>query len=429
MNAALPRNGASLRVLHVLDHSLPVQTGYSYRTLAILRAQRSLGWETVHLTSPKQGTSSNQEETIDGWHFHRTPVDRTWPDLPGWRDLQAAWATARRLAEIVARTRPSFLHAHSPLLNGYPALWVGRRFGIPVVYEVRAFWEDAAADHGTAREWGMRYRATRALETRLLRRADGIVAICDGLRREILGRGGIAAERVVVAPNVIDAAAFGGERRIDTALRERLGLSGATTVLGFIGSFYHYEGLELLVRALAPMLREDPAIRLLLVGGGPVEPQLRQVVREERLEDRIVIPGRVAHGEVGAYYDLVDVFLYPRLPMRLTDLVTPLKPLEAMAAGRIVVASDVGGHRELVEDGVNGFLFKAGDAASLRSTLARTLARRSGWTLVAGRARVFVSTQRSVERMAESYAGIALRLGSSSSHANLLSGMPNEAGA
>ena len=137
----------SLRVLHILDHSIPLQSGYTFRTRAILREQRRMGWETFHLTSPKHLAQSGPEEEVDGLHFYRTPRNRGPLDrIPVARELALMRATERRLAEVARIVRPDILHAHSPALNAIPALWVGRRLGIPVVYEVRAFWEDAAAD-------------------------------------------------------------------------------------------------------------------------------------------------------------------------------------------------------------------------------------------------------------------------------------------
>src|SRR5262249_4673220 len=106
------------------------------------------------------------------------------------------------------------IHAHSPVLNALPALWAGRHHRLPVVYEVRSLWEDAAVDAGTAREGDLRYRATRALETYALRRVDAIATICDGLRNEIVGRG-IPAERVNAIPNAVDTAHFTLDQKVD----------------------------------------------------------------------------------------------------------------------------------------------------------------------------------------------------------------------
>lgn len=382
----------SLRVLHVLDHSIPLQSGYTFRTLSILREQRRMGWQTFHLTSPKHGAAAPAEE-VDGLHFHRTLLSTSWASkVAGLRELREMSATARRIEETAKICRPDVIHAHSPVLNALPALKVGRRLGIPVVYEVRAFWEDAAVDHGTSREWGPRYRLTRAAETVALKRAAHVTTICEGLKRDIVARG-IRAERVTVIPNAvnIDAFPFGGD--VDRDLKAKLGLEGAA-VIGFIGSFYAYEGLDLLLAALPEVLAQVPQARVLLVGGGPEEARLRSLAAAPGLAGKVIFAGRVPHAEVQRYYSLVDIFAYPRHSMRLTDLVTPLKPLEAMAQGRLVLASDVGGHKELIRDGDNGILFRAGDAASLAGSIVRLLARREAWPQLRARARRFVETER-----------------------------------
>jgi PEP-CTERM/exosortase A-associated glycosyltransferase len=317
-------------------------------------------------------------------------------------------ATAARIDELVESFHPDVVHAHSPVLNALPALKVGRRRRVPVVYEVRALWEDAAVDHGTTTEGSLRYRASRALETFALSRADHVTTICDGLRREIVGRG-ISLARVTVIPNAVDTAAFRFGATADAALRRRLGLDGAI-VIGFAGSFYAYEGLDLLIVAFAELAKRYPELRLLLVGGGPNELALKAQVDQCGLASRVIFSGRVPHGEVQRYYELIDVLAYPRHRMRLTEMVTPLKPLEAMAQGRMLVASDVGGHRELVRDGDTGFLFPAGDASALASTIERVLARREEWPRIGAQARRFVETERtwatSVARYADVYASL-----------------------
>jgi len=388
-----------LRVLHVLDHSAPLHSGYTFRTLNILQEQRRLGWQTIHLTSPKQGATDAPSEVVDGLTFYRTPND-------GQLGLLAQMKrTAARLREIVDEQGPDLIHAHSPVLNALPSLWVGRRRRIPVVYEMRASWEDAAVDHGTTREGSMRYRVSRALESFALSQADQITTICEGLRGDIASRG-IAADRITVIPNAVDVAAFHFNAEPDVALRKQLGLDGAT-VLGFAGSFYGYEGLNLLLEATRQMLPRHPTLRLLLLGGGPREEDLKRQAADLGIAERVVFVGRVPHKDVQRYYDLIDILAYPRLPIRLTELVTPLKPLEAMAQGRMFVASDVGGHRELVRHGETGFLFKAGDSGALARGIESLLAQRDQWPRIRAQARRFVEVERtwaaSVARYDEVY--------------------------
>lgn len=409
-----PRPGAAgtrqaVRILHLLDHSLPLQSGYSFRTIGILAAQRRRGWDTVQMTTPKQYRFDGAVDQVDGWTFYRTPQPAASSQrLPVLREASQMWATRRRLDEVIEETRPRILHAHSPVLNGIPALWAARRHRLPLVYEVRSLWEDAAVDWGTAREGDLRYRATRALETHVLRHADAVVTICEGLKRDILGRG-IPPAKVTVVPNAVDVEQFTMDRRVDVELARSLGLEGCI-VLGFIGSFYAYEGLDLLLDGAARLLRERADVKLLMVGGGPEKDRLVAQAATLGLKDSVVFTGRVPHDEVRRYYDLVTLFVYPRHRMRLTDLVTPLKPLEAMAQGSIVVASDVGGHKELLVDGERGYLFKADDAAALAAKLAEVIGHQEAWPAMRAAGRRFVETERTWDGVVARYAPVYERL-------------------
>jgi PEP-CTERM/exosortase A-associated glycosyltransferase len=394
-----------LRVLHVLDHSIPLHSGYTFRTRSILQQQRALGWETYHVTSPKQGATPAADETVDGLRFYRTaPGTGALARMPVLNQLAVIDRLAARLLEVAREVQPDILHAHSPALNAVAALRVGRRLGIPVVYEIRAFWEDAAVDHGTSREWGLRYRITRALETYALRRVDAATTICEGLRKDIVARG-IPAHKVTVIPNAVDIDDFSVDGARDAALAGQLGLAGKS-VLGFIGSFYAYEGLNVLLDALPVLLAANPEIRVLLVGGGPQEAALKAQAQRLGVAAQVIFTGRVPHSEVQRYYNLIDVLVYPRLKMRLTDLVTPLKPLEAMAQGRLLVASDVGGHGELIEDGKTGVLFEAGNAHALADKTLALLAQPERWPALRQAGRAFVERERSWSASVARYRGV-----------------------
>ena len=397
-----------MRILHVLDHSIPLHSGYTFRTRNILLQQRALGWETCHATSPKHHDSKGRrKEEVDGLLFYRSePVQGLAGRLPLFNQLAVARELEKRLHGLVERLQPDLLHAHSPALNGLAAQRVGRKYGIPVVYEVRAFWEDAAVDHGTTREGGLRYRLTRGLETRVLKRAAAVTTICEGLRGDIVARG-ISKQKVTVIPNAVDIERFSFAGQPDPVRQQRLHIEGKL-VLGFIGSFYAYEGLALLLRAMPGILQAAPDTRLLLVGGGPEEQRLKQIAASLSLQDSVIFTGRVPHDEVQDYYKLVDIFVYPRLSMRLTDLVTPLKPLEAMAQGGLVLASDVGGHRELIRAGETGELFHAGSGDDLRRAVLKLLRDRAGWQVQREAGRRFVERERtwaaSVARYQDVYA-------------------------
>ena len=400
-----------MRILHILDHSLPLQSGYVYRTLGIVNQQRALGWEPVLLTSGKHYAPGPAREQIGGWEFLRTPVPQGLAaKLPWLREMKIISDLDRRLHDVIDEVGPAILHAHSPALNALSALRAGRRHRLPVVYEMRSLWEDATGG-GTNGTNGLRYRATRFLEDRALRGADAVTTICQGLREDMTARG-IPREKITVIPNAVDRDTFAGPGVPDRALAERLGLT-RKTFLAFFGSFYLYEGLHLLLRAI-PLLRGQRAdLAVLLVGGGPEESNLRKMVVDLGVSEHVVFAGRVAHDEMQRYYDLADLFVFPRLSMRLTELVTPLKPLEAMAQERIVVASDVGGHRELIRDRETGYLFPPNEPEALAGGVLAALADRSSWPRIRARAIEFIDSERSwrhsVARYAEVYARVLRR--------------------
>jgi glycogen synthase len=395
-----------VRILHVLDHGLPQHSGYAFRTRAIVKAQLARGWNVACLTGPRQEADGPDPEVVDGITFHRTPKPAPAPaPLREWREIRALSA---RLDALVEAWRPDQLHAHSPVLNALAALPVARRRGLPLVYEIRAFWEDASVGNGTGREGSARYRLTRLLETHAARKADAVAVICEGLKDDLVRRG-IDPGKIIVSPNGVDMDLFGSPPATDQAFARSLGLEGADTV-GFIGSFYDYEGLDDLIAAMPLLLARWPKARLLLVGGGPMEAALRAQAAASPAADRIRFVGRVPHEEVERYYALIDVLAYPRKAMRLTELVTPLKPLEAMAQRKLVAASDVGGHRELIEDGVTGTLFPAGDPAALAAALSELFARRGEWNGRRDTARSFVERERNWSSNISRYVPVYQRL-------------------
>ena len=176
-----------------------------------------------------------------------------------------------------------------------------------------------------------------------------------------------------------------------------------STVIGFIGSFYAYEGLDLLLAALPALLKARPDVKVLLVGGGVQEANLRQQAQQLGVADKVVFAGRVPHQDVNRYYDLINVLAYPRHPMRLTELVTPLKPLEAMAQGQLFVASDVGGHKELIEHNKTGVLFNAGSADSLAQALLDLLNNPALWPVLKTNGREFVENVRNWKNSVAKY--------------------------
>ena len=394
------------RVLHILDHSLPLHSGYTFRTRAILKSLVAAGVEVRAVTGPlyHEGESGTAEH--DGLVFHRTPGPIA--GLAGqreWRTIESLRATVEKVA---AEWKPDVLHAHSPALCGMAGLRAARRLNLPFVYEIRAFWEDAAVGNGTGSEGSIKYRLTRALENRVVAGADAVFTICQGLRDDLVSRGHDGG-KIRLSPNGVDLTLFGEPPARDDALAAEIGI-GEGPVIGFIGSFYDYEGLDDLIAAM-PLLRErHPDAQLLLVGGGPMDARLRAQAAASSASGGIVFTGRVPHGEVERYYSLVDVLAYPRKKSRLTDLVTPLKPLEAMAQKRIVAASNVGGHRELIEDGVTGLLFAPDDPQAMAVALADFIDAKDRWPAMRDAGRRHVAGKHDWARNIDRYVDVYQKL-------------------
>jgi PEP-CTERM/exosortase A-associated glycosyltransferase len=387
------------RVLHILDHSLPLHSGYTFRTRAILRAQQAQGLDVRAITGLRHAAEGPEVETIEGIALHRTPGAARGPaGLREWREVNAL---AQAIFGLARDWRPDVLHAHSPALCGLAGRKAARMLGIPLVYEIRAFWEDAAVGNGTTHEGSLKYRITRALENRAVAGADAVMTICNGLREDLIARG-VSPGKIDIMPNGVDLGLFGKPPPRDEALARDLGI-GKGPVIGFIGSFYDYEGLDDLIAAMPDLIREQPEARLLLVGGGPMEQALRAQAEASPVSFAIHFAGRVPHHEVERYYSLCSVMAYPRKRSRLTDLVTPLKPLEAMAQERIVAASDVGGHRELITDGATGALFPADDPPACARALAALLARADKWPQMRDAARAHVAERHDWARNVSRY--------------------------
>ncbi|MDA0933938.1 MAG: glycosyltransferase family 4 protein [Planctomycetota bacterium] len=405
------------RVLHVAATSRPYTNGYTMRLASIVATQRDLGQKPAVVTSPfyPGRVPVDPEVEIDGVpHYrHVHPIESgARRGVTGWlhalrarRGVVGAVATVleeellmrsfgRRIRDVARRERAELIHVHTPYRCALPALRAGRSLRLPVVYEVRGNWEDTAVSDGLLADGGFGYRYIRRLESRSMRSADAVVALCQQLADEVVSRG-VAADRVFVAPNgadldrlrSADAAVVAGAEATRAAL-------GTGPVLGYVGSLRPLEGVDLLLRAIARLRAGGRAVRGLVVGGGAGLESLRREAAALGLEGVVVFTGAVPSTDVGAYYDLIDVFVVSRPDVRVTRLVTPIKPLEAMGRGKAVVMSDLPSLRELGSDAGAAVYHRVGDAADLAARCAELLddpARRAEF---GRRAQTFVESQR-----------------------------------
>jgi len=385
-------------VLHVLDHSLPEQDGYSFRSHSILAQLMRTGLGIQAITGPKQGPVGRAEDLIDEIQYLRTPINEGVSTSGVAGQLRTIRLTRKRIADYLAQHPTEIIHAHSPCLNGLAAL----EHGPPMIYEMRSSWEDASVSVGTTTEGSMRYRLSKMLETYVAKRADAVIVICDGLKADLMNRG-IPADKITVVPNALSEHMF-VQPDVDTVAeaRRRFSLIDCQ-VIGFFGSFFEWEGVDSLIRALPIVFESVPNVRLLIAGGGRQESTLKALVADLGIEDLVLFAGRVAHDEISACYAVADVMAYPRIPDRLTDMVTPLKPLEAMAQGTVVVASDVGGHKELVVDGDTGVLFRAGNHEDMARKIVDVLSHSDKVQDITTRALDYVQRERRWSKVVERY--------------------------
>ncbi len=328
-----------------------------------------MGWTPIVLTSPKHENDLNgkcqKKEKIGEHTFYRTGRN-PFENIPLLSEGFLLLLLFVRLIQVIIVEKPDILHAHSPVLNYLPVWLIGKAFNLPVLYEIRAYWEDAGVDQATYKEQSLKYRFVQSLETWACKQVSHVAVLCDGIRKDLVSRG-IRYEKLTPVFNGIHPENF-TPCRPDTESVEKWGLRDKK-VIGFIGSFFRWEGLDLLVEAFAKLAPDHPNLMLLIVGGGEEQKNLQQQVLSLGLKERIIMPGRIPHHQVKGVYAMMDIMIYPRYSVRLTELVTPLKPLEAMAMEKAVIASNIGGHRELVKHDTTGILFPAGDADALAKTI------------------------------------------------------------
>jgi glycosyltransferase involved in cell wall biosynthesis len=370
------------RLCYLLHSSLPHSSvGYATRSHGMALGLGQAGLEVVAMTRPGFPLSIHPDlapetippvETVDGVRYRRL-LGTTSRGRPLRQYLEAA---ADEIEQALTAIRPEAVMAASNHQTGLPALIAARRLGLPFFYEMRGFWEVTRASRDPDFAGTLAYRVQVLLETAAADGADHVFTLTEPMREELRRRG--VTPPITLLPNSCDPARF-APRPPDRALGERLGLPPGVPVIGYVGTFVQYEGIEHLAVACARLAERGIDFRLLLVGDenpsgtgdGPVTEEVRRIAAESGLGPRLVMPGRVPHDEVGAYYSLVDIAAFPRKPQPVTELVSPIKPLEALAMEKAVVVSSVRPLAEMIADGDTGLVFAKGEVEGLADALAR----------------------------------------------------------
>ena len=361
------------RVLHLVTDALPATSaGYTIRTHEIVLAQRAAGLDPHVVTRcgypVTQGRLDGRRLVeLDGIPYHRLLPPRLPARVDAAADLGLAMA-----AELTGRLRPAVLHAASNFANARIALALRERYGLPVVYEVRGFWEDTwlsrHPDAGRLADSEL-YRGNRDLETRCMLAADLVVTLGEAMREEIMARG-VPAEKILIVPNAV-APDFLRPLPDGTALRTALSIDPEEFVAGVVSTLSPYEGIDTLLEAVALLRARGVPARALIVGDGPERTALQHQAARCGLAQAAIFTGRVPAAKVREFHALLDVFVVPRRRDRVCQLVTPLKPVEAMASGICVVTSEVKALTEIVKHEVTGALTVPQDPVSLADCLER----------------------------------------------------------
>lgn len=365
------------RVLYLLHNSLPYDSGgYAARTHGLVHALRGHGWDVECVT--RLGYPSDIKR-VGKWvppvnHIDGIPYRRLRDTTGSYRRVDAERYMQRNADAVLSlarRRRPAVLHGVSNHINGLAAISVGRRLGIPSVYEVRGLWELTRLSRQPEFENSELHEMIVRLETQACREADRVIAITEALK-ELLVERGVASDKIDVVPNGVDITRFASAEGDGQAMRERWGIPAQAVVFGYIGSMPQYEGLDDLIQALARLHGAGHThLYCLLVGDGDQIEGLRGQARRAGVADHAIFTGRVPHQEVTDYYAAMDIMVFPRKPQPVTEVVSPLKPFEAMALGKPVLASDVAALAEIVRDEDTGVLFRKGSIEHLGECMLR----------------------------------------------------------
>lgn len=381
------------RVLHMVGKALPeTQSGYTLRTHYTVKAQRDLGVAPIVAVQAGVGDKvieSPRRYDFDGVEYIELAGPRR--NKSDWQDWMQS--NINSLAQVVEEERPVLIHAHSDFINVLIATEVGERFGIPVVNETRGFWEESWISRASEQfhwkdlqklesQYGLpsAYTLRKEREIELREKSSAVVTLANVMEKHIADLRPKNAKSVLpvhVIPNAVDPEKFPVVTR-DAALLSELGISENSTVVGYISSIVEYEGIDTLIRAFSRVTRTQRSIRgeleesegvsetkLLIVGDGPVLEELTTLVRNLSLEDDVILTGRVDHNDILRYYSIIDIFVVPRKSSDVTELVTPLKPFEALSTGRACIFSSVAALKEIQEQSGAALLFEPGNHEDL----------------------------------------------------------------
>ena len=376
-------SSSGTRVIYHASQSMPhTSSGYAIRTHGLTSSLNSKGYDVdVYLRNGYpldrtdfKGDKVNATEEIENvsYYFsHQNPQDTSlinYQEIYNFNSLKKYEEMAiSRLISLGKEVRPLAIHSASNFVVGLAGAKAAKALGIPSIYEIRGFWHLTQSTKRERYVSSDHYKLSERFEIETAKESDYVFTITQALK-DILVENGVEEGKISVLPNAVDSSKFNIAPK-DKKLESELGFEGKV-VIGYIGSFVEYEGLDLLLEACSILKEKHGDIfRLLLVGDGDTMQLLRRTARFLQLEDQVVFTGRIPHDDVQRYYSLIDIAPLPRKGLRVCELVSPLKPFEAMGAGKVLITSSVQALAEIVQDGVTGMVFEKDDSNDLATKL------------------------------------------------------------
>ncbi|CAN2048985.1 Glycosyltransferase, exosortase A system-associated [Candidatus Magnetomoraceae bacterium gMMP-1] len=351
-----------MKILEILEHTIPSLAGYTVRSNYIIQNFIEQGNYVSVISSPFQKPLNqlfqNKYEIINNIKYYRTYIDTNSKDpniTKIFKRLKIFYKYKSIINMCCRLEKPDFIHAHSSYFNGYPAIKIAKTLKIPLCYEIRGFRADTETINEGLKPNSWKYRLTNYLEYRTASKSDCVVAISEGIKNELV-KNGVNKEKIFIIPNGVDSLKFSPV--IKSTLIEKKYNLNSYKIIGFIGMIRKIEGLSLAIKSLPQILEKKSNVKFMLVGSGDEVKNLKNLVNQLGIQHNVIFCGKVPHEKVKDYYSVIDILIYPRIDARVNHMVTPLKPLEAMSMKKVILASDVGGLKELIDHEKTGYLFR-----------------------------------------------------------------------
>ncbi|MDM9620130.1 glycosyltransferase family 4 protein [Rhizobium sp. S96] len=405
------------RVAYIAASSLPYNvTGYTTRTHGVAKGYQGIGLDVQVITRPSFPLNFHKDlpvesipavDEIDGVPYHRILK----PTESRHDTLEWVKSAADALEQKIRALQPEIVVAASNFMNSLPALIAAKRLGLPFAYEVRGMWELTRESKDPGYNKTPDYAVTVALESFVAQQADVVLTLTEPMKTDLISRG-VDPRRIHLMPNgVDDASVFSPEE--DRTLAEKLKIPAGIPVIGYVGSIIEYEGLPDLARASVALAKKGYDFRLLIVGSekrlkdgtAPITDEIQECFRAAGLSDKLIMPGRVPFETVSSYYSLIEIAPIPRLPFKVSEMVSPIKPIEALAMGKVLIVSNVEALKDFAQAGETGLLFEKGNVADLEAKIRLALDKPELRSTLKVNAQQFVRENRTWSAICERAAG------------------------